>query len=1746
VTAENPSASRLRARMAAVARWLDPGRGWSGTIVLILVVLAVGAHLRFVGVDWDQGYHLHPDERFLTMVTEKLELPKDFLGYLDSDTSPLNPRNRGYAFFSYGTLPITITRILGEWVDSVTYDSVHLVGRRMSAAFDTLTILLVFMLGARLYGRRTGVLAAALTAVTALHIQHAHFYTVDAAMVAFMTLALYGLAGMVKRPNPLDLLLAGLGLGGALGSKVAAWPLVVVAVVAIGLRELFPRRPERDRRPMPDAESDDRPSQPDSGTAEVPPPQRWWSRPGPWGWFRTVALVGALGLVSLAALKVAAPDIWAGPGWPNVVRYPPRFVEVTAGTQWSAPSWWRTARDLMPDSLEMYVLPDPRWAHSMEQIKSQVTGFGMDWPPNHQWWGRKAYWFPWKNMVLWGMGLPLGLAASAGWLAAGIALFRGDRRHLLPWLFATLYFGFYGIQWAKSIRYMFAVYPAFIVMAAWGTVALVEATRGRRREWRRAALLALALVVGGTATWGFMFSRIYTRDHSRVAGSKWIYHNVPTAFGLRVAEGSNPELRGSWLPAAPASQLTFDGYAYNVEDEGWRGPMRVPVPGDEGEQPLRVDAVRLAYVGPPSTGPSAELVEVRIGSGPGLAETGDPDGALASGSASLESVVADKREHVVVDLEEDLLLDPAGEYYLWVRAAEGGFSGRPALLAYETRWDDIIPMSMNGYVSYDNEETSYGEGLFGAVVFDMYGEDDPGWLDRTLENLRRIDYWVSSSNRVYDSTAQLPMRFPATNAFYRDALFGEGFGFEHTADIHSYPNLGPLEINDQPAEEAFHVYDHPRVNVFRRTAVYDEAQLRAHLEPLFASRRWRYPPVADDPINRLLDQVLGRIPLERAFEASTGGATGAPGSEAEVADSILLDEAQLARQRAGGTWSDLFDIDGPLARWPVLAAVVWYLALAVIGAAAFPVVALALPRLADRGWTVARTAGLLLVSWAAWLAASLGAAPHRPWLVWAGLGLLAGASFWVVKSGRFEARSWLMANRRRLLVAELVTLGLFVAFLGLRAVNPDLWHPWYGGEKPMDLAYLNAILRSEAFPPYDPWFAGGRMNYYYFGFVMVGALIELTRVVPWIAYNLAIPTLACLTGAGVYGAVSNALIASGVAGRAAAAGGGLGAVLGVVSGNLFQVTFLFDKLAAAGRRAASIGFDATGASGEPTFANRLAEAAGGALAVLRGEINLDVALDHWYWNASRAIPHPPTEAVPITEFPAFTFLYADLHAHAMAMPVAMFALAIALAWALPGVGERPLAALARLGLGALAIGALWPTNTWDFPTYGLVAAGALAIGAHLRSGRYGAGWALRVAAVGVPLLGISLLLFLPYHATNVQPYTDVNLWRGSRTPIAAYLSVHGIFLAAMLPWAALSTWRRLIETPQGRRAALERILLVGIPAATLGVVAFLWSRTQASVGFEPDIWLPLVALGTFVLGAELALSDAEPADRFAGWLMALGAALTLAVEHIVLAGDISRMNTVFKFYIHVWLIWSFVAAYAAVRLTSGTRRPAWASVWSGMFAVLVLCGLLYTVTAVSARAKSRWPALGDVPAEARANWNENWRPGLSGMAFLEYAVYDGDTGPLHLWHDRDAFLWMLENIDGTPVVLEGFWDRTYSWRGRYSVWTGLPTVVGWDWHQTQQRAAGPPGSVARRVADVKTIYGSPDEDQAWRLMREYRVEYAVVGELERDIYPAEGLAKFDRWVEDGRAEVVYSNDGVQIYRLVIDSEGAPEADPVTG
>jgi uncharacterized membrane protein len=258
--------------------------------------------------------------------------------------------------------------------------------------------------------------------------------------------------------------------------------------------------------------------------------------------------------------------------------------------------------------------------------------------------------------------------------------------------------------------------------------------------------------------------------------------------------------------------------------------------------------------------------------------------------------------------------------------------------------------------------------------------------------------------------------------------------------------------------------------------------------------------------------------------------------------------------------------------------------------------------------------------------------------------------------------------------------------------------------------------------------------------------------------------------------------------------------------------------------------------------------------------------------------------------------------------------------------------------------------------------------------------------------------------------------------------------------------------------------------------------------------------------------------------MSAALGLTLMVEIIVLDGDVGRMNTVFKFYLQAWLLFSVACGPAAVWAWPGIRAaPRLRTVWRAALGVLVAAALLYPLTATAAK----W----------NVRMNKDAPHTLDGAAFLDYVEYGdndymGNSVTIRPGDDLGAIDWLQRNVSGTPVIMEAHGGNPYrSIAGRVAMYTGLPTVIGWDWHQRQQRAAAPGDAVGRRIADVNNFYNTPDAATARNIMAAYGVEYIFVGTLENAYYWPQGLAKFDQLVAEGTLVEVYRDATARIYRI---------------
>ncbi len=997
-----------------------------------------------------------------------------------------------------------------------------------------------------------------------------------------------------------------------------------------------------------------------------------------------------------------------------------------------------------------------------------------------------------------------------------------------------------------------------------------------------------------------------------------------------------------------------------------------------------------------------------------------------------------------------------------------------AIILTDNHWDEGFP----------------NLGRYQVSQIPMYDGDTTNKMSELARDLSRAEYLISYSDRPYGSIARVSERYPLSSRYYR-LLFSGELEYEVERAFTSYPQLlgvafvddtfsrpglpvpeplrgyrpAPLTLNLGQADQNLIDYDHPKVLLFRNVGRLSQDELLTRLLPSSTSAR----------------RPLG----------------------------LMLSQEEAKAQQAGGTWSQLFQRDSFANRFPLLT---WLFLIESIALVTLPLAFLLFSPLPDRGYLLAKPLGILLITYPPWLLASLKLLPSTRASIFLAVLLVAFLSFLVMRWRGAQVRQVLRNRWRTFLLEEGIFLAAFLAFYLVRLANPDLWHPFRGGEKPMDFAYLNAIIRSTFMPPYDPWFAGGAMNYYYWGHYLVATLIKASGILPQIAYNLAVPLFFALTFSLSFSLVYN-----------------LAAALRRDTGDrrAYHLNPVVAGLAA--------GF----------FVSVMANL-NGALQLLHGAWKVLVQAEQFpafdFWQASRAIPTlspgectplGPRECQSITEFPFFTFLFADLHAHLIVIPFDLLALGLSLALvlgALRGIRWPQHAALVLLL--ALTVGALFAINTWDYPTYLLVGAGALLIAEYARARQLSAGVLRRSGLWALLLLGLGYLLYLPYHLRNQTFGVGI---QGSdwQTPLYIYLAIHGVFVYLTITFLLDHASRHLLASEltdvpwRGRLTQALRtfpgilllLAVVALPLVTVTLLALLGYGTVA-------LLLALLILALLLSMRYLtAFHPSAPHLLFVLLLAGAAMALGIGVDVVRVKDDIDRMNTVFKFYLQAWVLLALVSAFFLGRIaflwrpTRGWWRRLSKATWLAGLALLVLGSSAYVFLGSRARLADRFEVL------PLSN---------DGMAFTEVATYGDQGQPFPLKWDAAAIRWLQENLQGSPVILEAN-TPYYRWGARVSVYTGLPTVLGWEWHQTQQRKDYG-WALEERRNDVTTIYTTPLPGEALELLRRYQVSLVYVGPVERAYYSPGGLEKFERMVGSS-VELIYPQDPasdpeVHIYRVI--------------
>ncbi len=816
----------------------------------------------------------------------------------------------------------------------------------------------------------------------------------------------------------------------------------------------------------------------------------------------------------------------------------------------------------------------------------------------------------------------------------------------------------------------------------------------------------------------------------------------------------------------------------------------------------------------------------------------------------------------------------------------------------------------------------------------------------------------------------------------------------------------------------------------------------------------------------------------------------------------------------------------------ISAAIAWYLVLLITGWIAFPLAYRLLPALPDRGYALSRALGLLLWGYFFWLLASLHLTFNTPGGILWSAAFLATLSLVIAWPRRHLLKRWVQNHKNLILWEELVFLAAFALWVYIRGCVPEA----VGTEKPMELAFINAILRSPTFPPHDPWLSGYAISYYYFGYVMVAMLASLLGISGTIAFNLGLSMVFALTVIGAFGIVYD------LARPRNPTPALLGPLFVAITGNwegLLEIFHARGWFSPSFWQWLDIKDLVTPPQPPPTWAPQRF---------------------WWWWRASRVITdHNLLGGIQevIDEFPFFSYLLGDLHPHVLAYPFALLAVGIALNLYLGGsrrvarvnpwgavsplshakaypwwpvrhwnekmhaglrLACQQLRALYHWGshdiflnrsafaLAAVVLGGMAFLNTWDFPIYvGLLAAAYAA-----RQARW-QGW--RAQAKPFLILGAALglaggVLYLPFYvgfssqAGGILPNL-INPTRGAQLWV-----MFGPLLVPLFLWLGTEALQR-----QGRLTT-GLLTAFGITLALFGVALIL-------------AWGIVVLLP--VLGSSFNNSTMFQASQ--AFLGVNGASswrslLTAAFHH-----HLGKPWGTLTLVALLGLAWGLLTSpKATIHTQNQAKRAGFPHLLVVFGALLVLApNFVYLRDQFGTRMNTvfkfyyqGWLLWGLAAAYA-VIWllrhTERWRSVLTTACFLALAA--GMAYPAMALSSRTnnfhpTFGWTLNAGGHLERQMPNEWAAiqvlshaplgtvaeavggSYTQYARISTYTGLPTVLGWPGHESQWR--GGAALFTGRETDIATLYTARDWKTTRQIIDQYHIRYIVVAPLERNTY----------------------------------------------
>ncbi|MBP7791647.1 MAG: glycosyltransferase family 39 protein [Candidatus Goldbacteria bacterium] len=1056
--------------------------------------------------------------------------------------------------------------------------------------------------------------------------------------------------------------------------------------------------------------------------------------------------------------------------------------------------------------------------------------------------------------------------------------------------------------------------------------------------------------------------------------------------------------------------------------------------------------------------------------------------------------------------------------HTWIQASRWMYKNIPEIMPgsnppkrttiLNEQWGDDLPVYADGK----------GGWIYNITKWNLQEPDSPGKIEELSSRLAEADYVVMADKRAYGTYMRLPQRYPI-NYFYYSTMLKEPekLGFKLAYEKAVYPSFLGITIKDDNADESFQLYDHPHVYIFKNEKYLPKEELKA-----------------------ILIQGENQI---RAKYSTKSKIKGFPNPN-----------IGLLRDR-------------PIALLPVISVFMWYLLVQLLSFIVMPLHFKVFNNFADKGYGLAKISGIFIFAWLNWIIVSCGLFKFYQKNLFILFFVLLILSFIAYRNKLKEVNSFVKENKRHILFTEIVFLASYLFFIIIKLWAPDIHnvsgHGYNGGGEPMGMAYLSAIYNDVKFPPHDPWLSGWTLNYYYWGQLMLATLSKLLGYEPRITYNLSLALLFALCFTGAFTLVYNMTKKYGYA--------LFGSFLLALSGNFHTLEFILDKLWNANNLSQFINstgvfqfiWDPTRIYPTPVITEMP------FFSYLYGDLHAHNIVIPIMVFGFALIYNVILHRNKTTNFlNSFGDSRINVFLSCFMIALILGAMLPMNTWNFP-----PMLILVAVAFFIVGIN-LFRDNfkiTRKIKTETVI-----------KNVLYSIGIAV-VSAIVLTL--ISYVLYIPFHSGFQSPYkTSPHLIskaeRASLYVMFKYFSVFFFIIFAYIYFVLGGGIDRF-----SKKLSLHKMFKIKKPDFNkiMGVVVKVMNKINDNFslsirfyvtviililfliifGFVQETFAFLLVMAAVVLWVLFTTKDRT--EIFSMLLLFISIGIIWGTEIYFIADG--RMNTVFKFYMVAWTMLSIAVPYLLFKIEQNLKifnrlkNRDWlyitgivlflliTSIFVRFFdlrrtgdflpAVLTIVILLGPLFAGFLKEKLSkyifagslifllvpavlYPLFGSIIKMDICSLGFRQKPRIDGLLYMKNleqrmgSVRDFDK------YDYETIEWINKNFKSIDPILETHGEWMYTGSSRISIFTGMPTLVGWGYQVSQQ--SGRSSEVSARTKATDSIYTATDLNESKRLMKDYGLKYFYIGSIEKKLYP-----NCFKLAELG--EPVYQNAGAVLYKL---------------